>query len=195
MCYVKLYISVQFTMTTKTNNKIQALLEDSRDLYHTQDLAVLWGIDNPNTLYTTIKRYSKKGVLNKIYKGFYSTKPIKDIDPVKLGLSALHRFGYLSTESVLVDEGIIFQDIKYITLVSDISKKFSIAGYDFKVRQLKDKFLFNEIGIERKDDKRVSSLERAVADILYFNPDYYFDAESRIDWEKVEKIKKQVYGS
>jgi len=35
-------------------------------------------------------------------------------------------------------------------------------------------------------------LERAVADILYFNPKFYFDSPNLINWTKVEEIKKKV---
>jgi len=37
-----------------------------------------------------------------------------------------------------------------------------------------------------------ASLERAVADILYFNPTYYFDAHNIIDWTKVKNIQKEI---
>lgn len=169
-------------------DKKQKLIEDERNLYHTQDLSVLWGIDNKESLNTIITRYVKKGYLNRIHKGFYSTKPIKNIDPIKLGLVSLRRWGYLSTESVLVQKGIIFQDIKYITLISDVSKKFSIAGRNYRVRQMKDDYLYNEAGITNKR----ASLERAVADMLYYNENYYFDNDRKIDWKKVKKIKNKI---
>ena len=37
--------------------KIDVLLKQDQKVFHTQDLALLWGIINKNTLYTTIKRY------------------------------------------------------------------------------------------------------------------------------------------
>lgn len=180
-------------MITKTKNgKIQKLFGDPRQLYHTQDLAVLWGISNANTLYTTIKRYIKRGLLYKIYKGFYSIVLPAKIDPIRLGLSALHRYGYLSVESVLAKEGIIFQDIKYITLVSGISRRFEIGNQRFLVRKMKDNYLYNDIGIELQNGARTAIVERAVADTLYFNSNYHFDAEARINWEKVREIKNKI---
>jgi len=179
-------------MRKSRNEKLKLLLLDKRSFYHTQDLAVLWGIDNKNTLYTTIKRYVKRGVLNKIYKGFYSTGPLKDIDPVSLGLAALRRYGYLSTESVLARKGVIFQDIKYITFVSDFSKRFKIGSYNFLVRKMKEKYLHNGAGIIFDKKIRAASPERAVADMFYFNPNYYFDAKRVVNWSKVKEIKKAV---
>lgn len=176
----------------KKDQKIKKLLQDSRKLYHTQDLAVLWGINNPNTLYTTIKRYVKRGLLNKIHKGFYSTVPLNAVNSFYLGIVGLHRYGYVGTESVLVKEGLIFQDVRYITLVSDVSKRFEIAGHKFLARRMKDDYLYNEAGIMVKEGVRFASVERAVADMLYFNPDYHFDAKSSIDWKKVEEIRSKI---
>ncbi len=172
----------------RKDDKIKILLQDGRNLYHTQDLGVLWNINNPNTLYTAIKRYVKRGVLIKLYKGFYSTVPVHKIDSVHLGLVALHRYGYLSTESILVKKGIIFQDVKYITLVSSVSKRLTLKGHKYLIRRMKPEYLHNNIGVI---DKR-ASIERAVADMLYFNPNYHFDAKKLIDWQKVKEIKKAI---
>ena len=35
-------------------NKLNILLKHPQNLFHTKDLALLWGIKNTNTLYTTI---------------------------------------------------------------------------------------------------------------------------------------------
>ena len=174
------------------DQKLQKLLEDQRNLYHTQDLAVLWGIDNPNTLYTTIHRYTARGFLNRIYKGFYSALPLSEIDPSKLGVVALHEYGYVSTESALVEHGVIMQEIKYITLVSGYSKRFEINGFKFLSRKMKDEYLLNRAGVVTENGVRKATVERAVADMLYFNPDYHFDGKDFINWEKVKEVQKLV---
>ncbi len=175
-----------------TTNKSSMLLKDGRCLYHIQDLAVLWGVSNSNTLHTTISRYMKRGILNNIYKGFYSTKTLSNISPLLLGLASIHRYGYLSTENILVEEGVIFQDIKYITIVSNVSKRFQINKNDFLVRKMKEIYLKNDTGIILKDGIRKAVLERAVADLLYFNPNYYFDNTKNINWRKVKDIQKII---
>jgi len=179
-------------MDKTKDQKIRKLLQDSRYLYHTQDLAVLWAIDNSNTLHTTIKRYIKRGFLNKIYKGFYSTKPLKKINPIQLGIVGLHRYSYLTTESILIKKGLIFQETQYITLVSNVSKRFEIAGHKFLVRKMQDKYLHNETGITIQNEVRSALTERAIADILYFNPNYHFDAKNIIDWKKVREIRNKI---
>lgn len=173
-------------------NKLGLLLEHPQNLFHTQDLALLWGIDNKNTLYTTIKRYVQKGVLIRIKRGFYSKVPVKQLNPVKIGMGFLHSFCYLSTESILTREGIISQSIPYITLISNESKKFEIMGNFYISRQMKDEFLFNETGIIEKDGIREAVLERAVADMIYYDPSYHFDAPRLVDWNKVKEVQKKV---
>ena len=53
--------------------RISELIKLDHKIYHSNDLAILWGITNKNTLYTTIKRYVQKGVLTPIDRGLYST--------------------------------------------------------------------------------------------------------------------------
>jgi predicted transcriptional regulator of viral defense system len=177
---------------SQKQNKLNLLLKSPENLFHTQDLFLLWGCNNKNTLYTTIKRYVKKGVLVRIHKGFYSKYPLDKLSLVNLGMGFLHSFSYLSTETILAQNGIISQPILYITLISDRSKKFNIKGASFICRQLADKFLFNKTGIVEKDGINCATAERAVADMLYFNPNYHFDASNLINWDKVKQIQKQI---
>ncbi len=157
-----------------------------------KDLANLWGIINLNTLYTTLKRYTQNGLLYRVHRGLYSIKPIFQVDPYLLGIKALHQYSYVSTESVLFDLGIINQKIDYITLVSSSSKRFTIVDNNYIVRQLKDDYLYNDSGIIERDGIRIATLERAIADLLYFNPKYHFDAHNLINWLKVKKLQKII---
>ncbi len=173
-------------------DKKSILLKQGRKLFHTNDLALLWGITNKNTLYTTTKRYKQKGVLIPIHKGFYSVVPPTEIDPIVLGVSYLHGFAYVSTETVLAREGIIAQSIPAITLVSSTSRKFELVDNYYVVRQMKDEFLHHDLGIVQKSGHQEATVERAVADLLYFNPRYHFDNRKLVNWEKVEHIQKEV---
>src|SRR3990167_505883 len=106
--------------------KINELLKLQQNLFHTNDLALIWGIDNKNTLYTWIKRYIQKGILIPVQKCLYSTIPLDQLDPIRLGISLIHGFAYLSTESVLAQEGVISQAVFAITLIGSISKRFEV---------------------------------------------------------------------
>jgi len=161
-------------------------------VFHASDLANLWQIQNPNTLHTTLKRYAREGLIIRIQRGLYSLLPVEKIDPKLLGLKVLHRYAYISTETVLVQAGIIFQSIPQITLISSVSQKFAMGKNQYTCRKLADKFLFNDAGIVSEQGMQIATVERAVADLLYFNPKYYFDAKNLINWKKVRTIQKQV---
>lgn len=173
-------------------SKLNLLLKSPENLWHSQDLALLWGIDSNNTLYTLIKRYVQRGILIRVHKGFYAKIPLKEINPFQLGRGALHSFAYLSTETILTQQGIISQEIPWITFVSNQSKKFHIGSQYYLSRQMKDEFLFNEAGIIEKDGLKQATLERAVADLLYYAPHYHFDAPNLINWEKVKDLQKTI---
>ena len=172
--------------------KINELLKLDRTLYHSQDLAILWGVSNKNTLYTTIKRYVKKGILIPVFKGLYSTIPIERLDKTALGQAIIHRPAYLSTESVLFNKGVINQKIFKYTFVSSQSKEVTVDNTSYLFRQLNARFLSNPLGIEKGDGYFIATLERAVADMLYFNPKYNFDFTDNIDWDRVRVIQKEI---
>jgi len=177
-----------------TKDKIGILVQQPQKLFHTSDLKVLWGILNQNTLHKTIARLIKKKVLISIQKGFYSIVPLDQLDPVEIGFRAIKHLSYLSTESVLSKNGIINQSPSKITFISSSSANFTINNNYYLVRQLKAQCLNNTVGIVQ-NDKGVfmATIERAIADMLYFQPNYHFDADNLINWSLVKNYQKQIY--
>ena len=173
-----------------TARRIALLAKKGEKIFHTDDLANLWDIQNKNTLRVTLKRYVEKELFYRIYRGFYSLVPIEELDPVLVGTKAIHQFCYLSTETVLRQEGYILQNIGYYTFVGPKGLKFVIGGYEFKSRQLDEKYLYNPEGVLLKDGLKIATLERAVCDMLYFNPNYHFDRS--IDWRKIRSMQKSI---
>lgn len=177
---------------TRQEDRFAKIARLGEVVYHAKDLASLWQIKNSNTLYTLLKRYSQKGLLFRIYKGLYSIKPANQIDPALLGAKSLHRFCYISTETVLFQEGIIQQNVHGITYISSLSKKFSIGDNNYYSRRLKDEYLYQAAGIIEINGFKKATVERAAADLLYFNPKAYFDREKLIDWKKVKAMQKEI---
>ena len=173
-------------------NKLDVLVKQPKKLFHTHDLELLWNINNKSTLYSTINRYLKNGYLIQVHRGFYSTVRLDDINPIELGTSAFHEYCYLTTETVLANSGVIFQIVPHLTFCSSKNRRLMINNQSFVSRQLKPAFLFQSAGIVEQSNYRQASPERAIADMLYFNPHYYFDAHDTIDWKKVKEIQKEV---
>ncbi len=174
-------------------NRFAELARLGEVVFHANDLANLWRISNKNTLYTTLKRYVGKGLLFRIHKGFYAIKPITEIDPLLLGTKALHEYAYVSCETILAEEGIIQQNVPAITLVGMKTKRFTIGAYQYYARKLADPFLYQSTGIMTKENGvRKATRERAVADLLHFNPKAYFDAARLVDWKAVHILQKEI---
>jgi predicted transcriptional regulator of viral defense system len=172
--------------------KADSLIKIDRRLFHTGDLSLLWNLNNPNSIRKAISRYIKNGILNPVQRGLYSTVPLSRLDPYDLGASVLHSYCYVSMETILAREGVISQEPASITFISGKSTMLEVADHYYYSRKMKDIALFNPEGIVKKGDHFEATLERAVADMLYYDPTYYFDLPQLIDWKKVKQIQKKV---
>lgn len=170
-----------------TINKQKVLLEQDRTLFHTQDLALLWGITNSNTLRTTISRYLKTGLLKPIHKGLYTTNNPAQLDPITLARAVIHGYCYLSCESVLFHQGVIHQSVPSLTFVASRTRNFTLpSGATVRVRQLSPRYLMNTLGVSNG----VADLERAAADLLHYAPSYYLDSPQLLDSDKLAHYQK-----
>jgi predicted transcriptional regulator of viral defense system len=175
-------------------DKISVLIQQPQKLFHTSDLKVIWGIYNESTLYQTIYRLIKKKIFFRVQKGLYSIVPLDQLDPTEIGFRAINHFSYLSTETVLAKNGIINQSPNKITFVSSSPANFTINNNLYLVRQLKPQCLNNTVGIIQNDKGFfMATTERAIADILYFQPNYHFDADNLINWKLVKNYQQQIY--
>ena len=138
--------------------RITELIKLDRKLFHTNDLALLWGISDRHTLYMTITRYIDRGILFPLYKGLYATVPVDSLDPLDVARAVIHRFTYLTTESVLALSGVIFQALNDFTLVAERSKRVTVGPWSFRFRQLKPEYLYNPIGIQDQNGNFTSSI-------------------------------------
>jgi len=183
-------------MSTVKRNSIPRRFRDlailGEDVFHTRDLANLWEIRDKNTLHTALKRYTRMGLLRRIYRGFYSLKPVEDIDPWVLGIKAIHDYAYIGAETILFNEGIINQPPSYITVISGQSKRYSIGLNNYYSRKMNEIYLYNPDGLLKKNGVMVSTVSRAVADMIYFNSKYYFDNDKLINWPEVKRLQKSL---
>ena len=181
-------------MSTLKNNtaaeRIALLARKEEKIFHIKDLANLWLIQNKNTLRKTLNRYVERGLLHRIYRGFYSLVPVEELDPVLLGAKAIHEFCYLSTESVLFREGYLSQKREHNHFVRGKAGTFALWGHQFISRQMSDKFLYNSESLILVGGVKVATVERAIADMLYFNPKMHFDRP--VDWKKVRDMQEKV---
>lgn len=180
-------------MTNIKQNRFLNILRLGGFVFRVSDLAKIWQLENRASLLITLKRYVDQGLIYRLHRGLYSVKKIEELDSVLLGFKIFNNYCYLSGETVLAKHGAIFQKINYLTFIGGGSKRISVGPYNYYFRKLKKDYLYNDFGVNKNNEVSEASLERAVADILYFNPNYHFDNLEAINWDRVREIQKIVY--
>ncbi|MFH2019376.1 MAG: hypothetical protein ABII80_02085 [bacterium] len=160
-------------------NKIQQLLKHDRRIFRTSDLAVLWEIQNKNTLLTTIKRYIKRKILVRIKKGVYSTVPLEKLEAYELGCALAGPLSYVSTETVLAQQGVISQVPRKITLMGKKAGSWVVEGNEYWCRYLAPKHLVDRVGIVETTRYAVATPPRAKKDLRRVNPHVYLEKEGK----------------
>ncbi|MGD2246426.1 MAG: hypothetical protein PVI11_07765 [Candidatus Aminicenantes bacterium] len=120
------------------------------------------------------------GKLHAIRKGIYAKD--KNYDKLELA-NKIFTPAYISLETVLSREGIVFQHYDLIFVVSYLSRKISCDDQTYVFRRMKDVILTNSLGIEKKGNCYIASKERAFLDMIYLNKNYHFDNLSSINWD------------
>ncbi|MBE0648326.1 MAG: hypothetical protein IH596_11130 [Bacteroidales bacterium] len=175
-------------MNSSQNTKLPllpTLFRDSRTVFRLSDIAMLTGETRLASLNKQLNYYVKKGEIGNPRKGIYTKKPFK------IGELAciLYTPSYLSLEWVLASQGLIFQFSSEITLVSYLSRQITIGGTQLRYRAVKSTILVNTSGIIRdKSNLNISSPERAFLDMLYLQPDFYFDTIESLNNSKVRQL-------
>ncbi len=161
------------------------LLHSWKTVFSYVDLTLLLGTSNINTLKSFTQRTVKQNLLEKITNGVYA---FKKYDFLELA-SSMRKKSYISLETVLQKEGVIFQDYSHmVTLVSDNTLEKGVAGKIIKFSKIKDSILLNPLGLEYTGRYFIASKERAICDRVYLSGDYYFDNLSGVDFQKLEEI-------
>jgi predicted transcriptional regulator of viral defense system len=157
-------------------------LYKSKDTVFTiKELAMVWRMTNANNLKSKIKYYLDQGELFRVRRGVYATE--KDYNLFEAA-NKIYSPSYVSFETILQLEGVIFQYSEQVFLAASLSRQIEVKGQAIVYRKLKEEILINKAGIVFKDHYYRASKERALMDMLYLNKNYYFDNLRSIDWQK-----------
>lgn len=165
---------------------IKALFKSKSTVFSPRELALIWGIDNHDYLKTRVHYYLKKGYLHRLCHGLY-VKDKQDFDLLEAA-NKLRAPSYVSLETVLAREGVIFQKYSSVFLVSYASKIVRIYAGDFVYKRIKDVVLFNTSCIINTGTCLIASKERAFLDAVYLYKNYHFDNLRPIQWDTVEEL-------
>lgn len=149
-------------------------------VFTTKDISLIWQETDLNTIKARINYYVKKGKLYAIRRGIYA----RDRNYNKFELATkIYTPSYISLETVLQREGIIFQYYKAIYVISYLSREIFCDGQKYIFRKIKNEVLVNNLGIKRKENYFIALKERAFLDALYLYKDYHFDNLKPLNWD------------
>lgn len=164
---------------------LTSILRSNKTVFTIKDIALLWQDAGSSATRVRLNYYLKKGSLYHIRKGLYA----KDKNYRKLELATrIFTPSYVSFETVLVKEGLIFQYQNQISLASYVARVVTIDDQVYMFRKIKNPVLINSSGIEQTDEISMASKERAMLDTLYINTDYHFDNLRTVSWDKIFQL-------
>ena len=164
---------------------LKIILKSDRTVFSVKDIAILWKDVNTDAARVRLNYYVKRGYLYRIRRGLYA----KDTNYNKMELATkISTPSYISFETVLIKEGLIFQFRDSITVASYLSREITIDDQRYSLKRIKKQVLVNNLGINISDSISIASKERAFLDTLYINGDYHFDNMRSLDWDKVNLI-------
>lgn len=164
---------------------LQTLLRSKKTVLTFDDVLLLWQDNDTNAVKARINYYVKKGDLVNLRRGIYAKD--NDYNPQELA-TRVFTPSYISFETVLSNEGIIFQYYSKITVASYLTREIEIDDQVYSYRKIKNSILTNNQGVIVKNNISIADKHRALLDILYLNPNYYFDNLRQIDYEKINQL-------
>lgn len=169
-------------MTMTKGNYLSSLLRSIKTVFSSKDIAMLWHETTTSATRVRLNYFVKKGELYRIRKGLYAKND--EYNRLELATRILTP-SYVSFETVLVKEGLIFQYYEPIFIASYTTREITIDQQIYSFRKIKDEILVNTIGIEHISETSIAIKERAFLDMLYIDPHFYFDNLNSLDWDKV----------
>lgn len=115
----------------KKGDYVPAILQSKKTVFSFKDIALLWGESEINTIKGRINYYVKSGKFLQLRRGIYAKN--KDYNRLELA-TKIFSPTYVSFETVLAKEGIIFQYYNTIFSASYLSREIVCDGqtYSFK---------------------------------------------------------------
>lgn len=166
-------------------NYLSIILRSNKSVFSTKDIALLWQEANSTAARVRLHYFVSKDDLYRIRKGLYAKS--KNYNKLELATRILTP-AYVSFETILAKEGLIFQYYDPIYIASYAKRDIEIDKQVYSFRKMKDTILTNTTGVVLADETSIAIKERAFLDLLYVNASYHFDNLRTLDWEKVFEI-------
>lgn len=149
-------------------------------VFASQEIALLTGERSANNLKTKLSYYVKNGDLVRLRRGIFAKKGDFDWKECAVRICTP---AYISLETVLAQEGVIFQYYDSVFVVSYLSRDIICQDKQISYKKIKEEILLNQRGLVNKGTYFQATKERAFLDRLYLSGEYYFDNLRSLDWK------------
>ena len=168
-------------------NNISKIINSWKTVFSKNDIRKILDFSTSFALDKFISRAKDNNILE---NPFYWIYVFKTYDIFEFACK-LRKTSYISFETVLQKEGVVFQDYwNTIFLASNDTWDKKAVWKTFKFNKIKNEILLNPLWVIHKGSYAIASLERAVCDRIYLSKNYYFDNLEWVNFEKLEEISK-----
>lgn len=162
-------------------NPVAKIYQSAKTVLSTRDAALILGKTNLSNLKSSLSYFVRTGALIRLRRGVFATTKNYNRDELA---TSIFLPSYISLETVLAREGMIFQYYSSIFVVTYLTREIEVDGQKIACSKIKDEVLYNPAGIDFSGAYPIASRERAFLDRIYLTPNYYFDSLRRLDWDK-----------
>ena len=166
-------------------NYLAAILRSNKTVISSKDIALLWNEPSTAAARVRLNYYFKHGDLYRIRKGLYAKS--RGYNCLELA-TRIFTPSYVSFETVLAQEGLIFQYYDKIFVATYLTREITVDQQAFSYRKIKTGVLINNLGVENVSETSIATKERGFLDTLYVNADYQFGNIRSLNWERVFEI-------
>lgn len=144
-------------------SKMERLYQSGATVFRISDLRVLWREDTPINLKSQVAYYVKQGKLLRLRRGIYA---LENYDQYELA-NKLIVPSYISLETALLRQGIMFQPTAAIMSLAPYAKIIRVGGREYRYYAMSTDMLLNPSGLKRVNKVLMAGTERAIDDLLY----------------------------
>lgn len=172
------------------NNLVLEIYRLPQTVFTLKEISILFPKISYQSLKDKLSYAVETGKLIKLRKGVYAKN---NFNPFELA-NKIFTPSYISLETVLQKEGIIFQSYETIIVASYLTRRLTIGSIKLSFRKIQDVVLLNHEGIKEVDNYFIANKERAFLDALFLYKNYHFDNLRPLNWESIFQLKK-IYQS
>jgi len=167
-----------------SKNFILKLYQQPQTVFSFTDLTLLFPQKSPKSLQNKIHYATKTNKLQNLRRGIYA-KPNFQLFELA---NKIYTPSYISFETVLLKEDIVFQTYQTIFLASYLTRTVSVDQQSFSFKKLKSSLLSNPQGLTLMPGYTIATKERAFLDAVYLYGDYHFDNLRPLDWNLINQL-------